>query len=430
MNKLFIFSIFIISIALAGCSQEPIPEKPTPTAAPPSSKSFAGETIIAEGRVLPVKSAALSFPTGGIISEIPVTPGAHVQAGQVLARLDTGQLELQLAQAEANLAASRAALDQLENTPTAQDVAAAEQNVAAAQGTLDKLNAGSSAADIAAAEAALKAAQQTYAQVRAGPTADQLAQLSAQLENAQAAMAQAQAAYDRIGGADNPQSAMTPQAHALQEATNNFRAAVAAYNEAKAHPTAAELAAAQSQVEQARAAIDRFAPDAAQLGVARAALENAKAQLANLQPSAQERAILTANVNAAQASRDLAAEQLKKAELVAPFAGTVSTLDMEAGEFAAPGAAILRLADTAAWQIETTDLTELNVVEVGEGTRVLMTFDAIPGLELPGKVSKVSEYGEIRQGDIVFTVIVTPDQPDPRLRWNMTAKVSIEGNRQ
>ena len=54
-----------------------------------------------------------------------------------------------------------------------------------------------------------------------------------------------------------------------------------------------------------------------------------------------------------------------------------------------------------------------------------MTFDAIPGLELSGHVSQIKPYGDTRQGDIVYTVTITPDQQDERLRWNMTAKVSI-----
>jgi HlyD family secretion protein len=58
-----------------------------------------------------------------------------------------------------------------------------------------------------------------------------------------------------------------------------------------------------------------------------------------------------------------------------------------------------------------------------------MTFDAIPGFELPGKVSKIKLYGDTKQGDIVYTVIITPDQQDTRLRWNMTAKVSIQSEK-
>ena len=119
------------------------------------------------------------------------------------------------------------------------------------------------------------------------------------------------------------------------------------------------------------------------------------------------------------------AEQIKNTKLTAPFAGTVTTLDIHTGEYVTPGTVILRLADTSAMQVETTDLTELNIVNVKEGTPVTMTFDAIPGLELPGKVGKIRSYGDNKQGDIVYTVYVTPDQQDARLRWNMTAKVNI-----
>ena len=112
--------------------------------------------------------------------------------------------------------------------------------------------------------------------------------------------------------------------------------------------------------------------------------------------------------------------------LVAPFAGTVMKVDIAPGEYAAPGAAVLLLADTSAWQVETTDLTELNVAEVGEAATARVTFDALPDLELTGRVSAVKPYGESKQGDIVYTVNITLDRQDPRLRWNMTAKVSIE----
>ena len=109
-----------------------------------------------------------------------------------------------------------------------------------------------------------------------------------------------------------------------------------------------------SQVQAAQAALDRLTPDAAEVQAKLAALENAKAALAKLQPSAGDRAVLEAGVKSAQVARDLAAEQLSAARLVAPFAGTVMTLDIEAGEYATPGTPVLRLADTSAWQIETT----------------------------------------------------------------------------
>jgi HlyD family secretion protein len=436
MTKILIsgVSLLLLGLLITGCSRLPkLSAEPTPTAkadAPAQAKPGAqaqrqdyGRQIIAEGRVVPVRSAALSLPSAGIVISAPVTLGQHVEAGQLLAQLDTRQLALQLTQAEANLAIAQARLDQLNHGPTAQDVAAAQQNVASAQAAYDKAHAGPTASDVAAARAALTSAQQNYAKVRAGPTAEQLSSLAAQLSNARAALDQAQAAYDRIKGA--PDVGAKLESVQLQQATNALSVATAAYRDAQAHPTEAELAAAVSQVQAAQAALDRLTPDGAEAQAKLSALENAKAALARLQPSADDRAVFNAGVKAAQVARDLAAEQLSAARLVAPFAGTVMTLDIGAGEYATPGTPILRLADTSAWQIETKDLTELNVTQVKEGMPASMTFDAIPGLELPGHVSQVKPYGDTRQGDIVYTIVISPDQQDERLRWNMTAKVSI-----
>ena len=60
------------------------------------------------------------------------------------------------------------------------------------------------------------------------------------------------------------------------------------------------------------------------------------------------------------------------------------------------------------------------------GDTVSLAFDAIPDLSLNGKISRISSLGTNRQGDIVYTVSVQPEKMDERLRWNMTAKVSIE----
>ncbi len=422
----FLWLALLLSLVLAGCRQPALPAKPTPTAAPPASAGGTPLTgrIVAGGRVVPARSAALSFAGGGIVTQVPVKLGEQVAAGKLLAQLDTAALDAQLAAAEANLAGAQARLDQLARGPSESDLAAARQNLASAQATYDRLAAGPGAAELAAAKAALAASQQNEARVRAGPSTEELAQLKALAANAKASLDQAQAAYDQVKA--NSNVAMLPQSLALQQATNTYNAAVAAYQVAAGHPTASELATAASQVQAGQAGLDRLTPDTSQVQAALAAVQNAKAQLARLQPSADDRAVLQAALDAGKAGRDLAAAQLKNAGLVAPFAGSVMKLNITPGEYAAPGAAAVLLADTSAWQVETTDLTELNVAEIGEGARVTVSFDAIPDLTLAGRVSGVEPYGESKQGDIVYTINVILDRQDPRLRWNMTAKVSIE----
>jgi HlyD family secretion protein len=42
-------------------------------------------------------------------------------------------------------------------------------------------------------------------------------------------------------------------------------------------------------------------------------------------------------------------------------------------------------------------------------------------------VTRIKGFGENKQGDITYTVVVKPKVQDARLRWNMTAAVSIDG---
>ena len=327
MKKLILDLLFfaLVSAALAGCggaAQATPPPRLTPAA---KAVSVAG-SIIAEGKAVPIKSAALGMPTTGIVAEIPVTEGDHVDAGALLVRLAAGQQQAAVAQAQAALKRAQATRQKLDEP--------VDQNL------------------IIAARA--------------------------DLDNADAALKQAQAAYDRAGGATNPYIAMSPQSLALEQATNDYNAAKAKLDNLMKPPSAADIASADAGIASAQAD-----------------LQSAQAVLADT-------------------------------ELHAPFAGTVATIDTKVGEAVTAGAPIIQLADFSAWQVETTDLTEINIVNVQVGDAAALSFDAIPDLELTGKVTNIEPFGTDHQGDIVYKVTVTPDKMDPRLRWNMTAKVSIE----
>ena len=101
-------------------------------------------------------------------------------------------------------------------------------------------------------------------------------------------------------------------------------------------------------------------------------------------------------------------------------------LNVKIGEQAAPATPLVQLADLSQWQIETDDLTELDIVRVKEGGAATLEFDAIPDLELSGKVVQIKPIGVNRQGDMTYVVVIQPEKNDPRLRWNMTTKVTIE----
>ena len=85
-----------------------------------------------------------------------------------------------------------------------------------------------------------------------------------------------------------------------------------------------------------------------------------------------------AEVAAAEAGLEQARVALAETELKAPLAGTVASLEVKEGEQVVPGSPVVVLADLSAWQIETDDLTELNIVRIREGDPVKISVDAIP----------------------------------------------------
>ncbi len=138
--------------------------------------------------------------------------------------------------------------------------------------------------------------------------------------------------------------------------------------------------------------------------------------------------IKLAEARVASAEKRLAAAVagLNAMELRSPVAGTVVYLDLQPGQVASPGAVVAAVANISVWQVKTVDLNETDVTKVKIGDGAVLTFDAIPGLEITGKVAAVSAYGQNRLGETVYTVTVVLDKADSRLRWNMTAMVKIQ----
>ena len=152
-----------------------------------------------------------------------------------------------------------------------------------------------------------------------------------------------------------------------------------------------------------------------QLDQARTALERSRAALAQAE----------ANLLTQQNRKTEAERLLDKTELRAPIDGTVAFLDVKVGEHSLPGTVLVRIADESAWVIRSDDLTELVIARVRIGNPAVLTFDGIPGLEIPGKVSMIRPYGEKKRGDITYTVTIVPERWDDRLRWMMTAQIAI-----
>lgn len=379
--KTAIYLIFAV-LVLAACGSQPT-ETPAPAGPTPLPPIKSSGLTSAEGQIEPRQSINLSFAIGGEVAEVLVAEGAQVQAGDVIARLKADALEVAVARAEAGVAAARAnEAKYLESLP--QQIAAAEAAVQAAQAQVAAASAKrSNAAEIAAAESTLaqaqldlKTAEDAYQDIldkkQLGPT-EEAARLN--VENARRAVDVAQIRLDQIR-----RGSLSDQAN------------VAGIEAAQAQLAAAEAKLAKLQAEASGQPDPTYA----------AAIQQAEAVLA----SAQIR--------------------LTDAVLTAPFAGTLARLDIEVGETVGPGSPIGVLADFSGWQVETTDLTELKVSAVRSGQPVLVTADALPGVELKGEVVAIGAVFQEKSGDVVYPVTIRLLDADARLRWGMTVSVSFE----
>lgn len=249
---------------------------------------------------------------------------------------------------------------------------------------------------------------------------DVYVQAEAAMHTAELTLTQAQVAYD---------AAQQAEVTGIQSAEQEIISAQTALEKLRAGADADELAAARAQLAGSQANLDRLQGDqrSGALEAAQAAVDQASAERARLRAGASQNdlAVAAAEVQRARVGLQQAEVALADTELRAPFAGTIAALNLKTGEYVMPGSPVMHLADLAKWQIETTDLTELDVVQVRQGNPVAVTFDAIPNLKLPGKVNRVRALGENKQGDITYVVTIIPDRQEARLRWNMTAAVAI-----
>jgi HlyD family secretion protein len=134
---------------------------------------------------------------------------------------------------------------------------------------------------------------------------------------------------------------------------------------------------------------------------------------------AEQLAVLEARLEAAEAG-------VAAFSVIAPFDGVVADLDAKLGGSINAGEPAVTVADFSQWLVQTTDLTEIDVVNLSEGQLVRVSLDAIPDTELQGEILSIGQTFAENQGDVVYEVTILLNDTHPAMRWGMTAAVTFE----
>lgn len=387
MRKItFLIIVGLLAVGLVGCEEQGGEEVT-------EAETRVIPDVSVTGEVVPAVWASVSAQSGGSVVEVLVEPGDVVAANAVLVRLDTADAELALQQAEAALAAVQAQLAILEAPARPAEIAAAQ-------------------AGVGSAEAALSQATAERNRLAAGAISAEIAAAESALAEAEALWKEAQLYYDSVRvRADELDDWIE------QEAALRLQAAEQGVKAAQMR-LALTRATVEARLQEADAMVDG----------ATAGRDGAQARLDLVQAgaTAEQIAVAQAGISQAQVALDAALLALERAEVKAPFAGTVGMVDTRAGELIVAGQPLITLGDLDTLRIETTDLDEIDVTRVHVGQLVDVSFDALPEQVFVGEITRISPMAAPGSGGVNYTVVVVLDEVDPAVKWGMTAFVDIE----
>ncbi|MFZ6029095.1 MAG: efflux RND transporter periplasmic adaptor subunit [Chloroflexota bacterium] len=400
--KKMLFLILSCALLLSACAQVPQTTaaqagQGTETPIPPVKAS---DEIIAEARLVPLDSVTLSFVTSGVVKEVNFEEGDLVNDGDVIARLgNQEQLMASVAAAELELLNAQQALKTLQEGG----------ELALAEVTLDVANAQKELEDANKERNSLAPGNRA--------SAETIDETKRQLNEAQKTYNDAQSYYNSLSDIPEDDPRRSAAYANLAEARSLYWTYLTRYNWYTGKPTETDQAVLDAKV-----------------ALAETRLAEAQKRQEGLQNGVDPDDIALAEARIVNAQAQLAAAKatLDDLVLISPFTGTVLSIDLKAGQFVGAASPSVKLVDFSSWKIETTDLTELSVVRIRPGDVASIKFDALPEVTFSGTVEKIKPLGENMQGDIVYTVVIMPDEDETwqtwkeQLRWNMTAAITIK----
>ena len=346
--------------------------------------STSGKGAVAEAKLWPKQDVSLGFSGGGIVSTISVKEGDSVRKGTVLAEVKGAEsYRQQYAEAELNLALAQ---DELKSLNDNYPIEKAD--------TLSKL---------VEARKALDEAKDEFADFDTPAYRTRLDNANKAYTDKWDAVEDAQELVDKVSelesGSDRKRTVEDDYKKTLQDYENLQRA----YNK-----LLNDKDAAQAKVQAAEANV--------------ANLERELEELAN-GPKATKLEVVNQKIAAAESQKAAAEKNIELLQIIAPFDGVISNLDLTEGELVQAGKPVIVMVDGSQQILKTVDLSETDMASIQVGSRVKAVFDAYPNNELYGTVTKITNWSEKYLGDVVFPVEVTLDFNNLPLLWGMTASV-------
>ena len=463
--------VLVIIAAVAISSRRSSASTPTVATSTITSGNVVA-SIAGSGSVAAAQSLDLPFQASGSVTQVLVKEGDSVTAGQPLAQLDTRDLQLQVASAQAALDSANTKLAQTKNgnvqpadiTVQQAAIASAQAQLKSAQAQLDALK-NPTADKISSAATTVRQAELDLQSQRDNSSASKT-KAEQELQKATDSLTQAQSQYatalknwqyvqDTGNDPTNPSTTSADGKKVKNKLNDTQRQQYAdTYIQAQAALHSAETAVQQAQVtydtarqaepnniQQAEATLanaqaqlvalknpskNDIAQKQASVDQAKASLTQAQANLAALTAPGTASDVSIQQSSITQAEQTLKQAQLKldQATLKAPFAGVVTAVNIVPGSTAASGTAAISLIDRSTLHVDL-KLSENDVAKVQLNQPVALTIDALKGWQAQGTVSYIAPSATTSNGVVTYAVRVSFPDSDARVKVGMTANLTI-----
>lgn len=352
------------------------------------------------GTLIPSEQVSFGFKNGGEVSEVLVELGDQVESGQLLARLESGTLELRYKEAEANLealsspaaiaSAKQAVLDAQESLATAIDdlqfMIGPEMMVAEEQ--------------VASAQDELEAAKALTEKDPSNANNEKVSQAEAALAEAEEALTYA---YYNYSNSYTLQTFTYPIRN--DQGTTIRRELIA--------PTDAELLAARAAYELAQA----------NLGDA----QNYLNILTGVETTDEVPASSVTSITGAKLALDAAQADLSATELVAPVSGTITSISLNVGEVVGM-ISVVTISNLNQPYVLDAYLDETDWDKAKAGFPATVTFDLLPDEPYSSKVIQVYPTLDDSSDTSMVRILVQLDQAiSADLPTGSTASVDVVG---
>jgi len=389
------------------------------------------------GQVKKGEEINISFKNAGKIEKIYVEVGDNVIAGQGLAKLDTGQLFIQLAESKAGLAIIEAGKKdaQISLESARQKL---EDTIATANETIEKTY-----------KDALSALDDSYLKIYNSFIFIDLLKgtyfergdiesinIAENKETIERALNQAKFYIDKAKDSQSKEDIDTALLEAkeallkIKKALENIRNIIEAGGYSEIVPIADKntLDTHKSNINSAHSNIVSSQTDISLTKTTNATeINTARSQVSVLENQLQEgeNSLYQAQINQARAQIQLLENQIEDATLKSPTRGQITKINKKVGEQSMPGDSIVSLLPLVPFTIEA-DIYEEDVVKINIDNPVDISLVAFPEQSFKGKIISIDPAEKLIEGVVYYEVSIAFEKLPEGVKPGMTTDVIIK----